>query len=248
MTNSILFIDSNVADYQTLVAGLASNTEFYILKAESNGILQIADILKNRSGLDSVQIFSHGSSGSLSLGSSVLSHENAADYADVLKNIGSSLSKDGDILLYGCNVAEGENGLAFINQLAALTGADVAASDDLTGNGGDWILEANTGAIEAAAFSAANYAHTLAILTVINNADSGAGSLRQAITDATAGDTITFASGLAGQTITLTTGELPINKDLTIDGDLDDNGTPDITISGNNASRVFISQAQQMLV
>jgi len=50
--------------------------------------------------------------------------------------------------------------------------------------------------------------------TVTNTNDSGAGSLRQAIADAAAGDTISLAPG----TITLTTGELVINKDLTISG------------------------------
>ncbi len=78
-----------------------------------------------------------------------------------------------------------------------------------------------------------------ATLTVINNNDSGADSLRQAIADANAGDTITFAAGLAGQTITLTSGQLSVTKDLTIDGDLNNDGAPDITVSGNNASRVF---------
>ena len=41
-------------------------------------------------------------------------------------------------------------------------------------------------------------------LTVLNNLDSGAGSLRDAIAQAKRGDTITFSSSLAGQTITLT--------------------------------------------
>jgi hypothetical protein len=73
-----------------------------------------------------------------------------------------------------------------------------------------------------------------ATLTVINTNDSGAGSLRQAIADAAAGDTIDFAAGLSGQTITLTTGELFVAKNLTITGP-----AGGITVDGNNASRVF---------
>src|SRR5262249_21345592 len=57
--------------------------------------------------------------------------------------------------------------------------------------------------------------------------------------NANSGDTITFASYLAGGTLVLTGGELDITKNLTIEGDVDHNGAPDITISGNNASRVF---------
>jgi len=73
-----------------------------------------------------------------------------------------------------------------------------------------------------------------ATLTVTNTNDSGPGSLRQAIADAASGDIIAFAPGLTG-TITLTSGELSINKDLTIIGP----GAASLAISGNNASRVF---------
>jgi hypothetical protein len=74
----------------------------------------------------------------------------------------------------------------------------------------------------------------MATITVMNTNDSGAGSLRQAIADAASGDTIDFAAGVAG-TITLTTGELAINKNLTINGP----GAKVLTVSGNNASRVL---------
>jgi hypothetical protein len=53
-------------------------------------------------------------------------------------------------------------------------------------------------------------------LTVTSAADSGTGSLRAEIAAAQSGDTINFAPSLAGQTITLTSGELAINKSLTI--------------------------------
>ena len=69
---------------------------------------------------------------------------------------------------------------------------------------------------------------------VTTTADSGPGSLRQAINDAAAGDTIDFNLSYAA-TITLTSGELLINKNLTINGP----GASNLTVSGNNASRVF---------
>jgi hypothetical protein len=74
-----------------------------------------------------------------------------------------------------------------------------------------------------------------ATFTVTNTNDSGAGSLRQAISDANAAagpDTITFS--VTG-TITLTSGQLGITDDLTIDGP----GAANLAISGNNASGVL---------
>jgi hypothetical protein len=73
-----------------------------------------------------------------------------------------------------------------------------------------------------------------ATLTVTNNHDNGAGSLRQAIQDAAPGDTISFAFHVSG-TITLTSGELLIGKTLNIFGPC----AKQLAISGNNASRVF---------
>ena len=72
-------------------------------------------------------------------------------------------------------------------------------------------------------------------LTVTNNLDSGAGSLRADISKAHSGDTIVFAPNLVGQTITLTSGELYINKNVTITGP----GAGQVTVSAGGHSRVF---------
>jgi predicted outer membrane repeat protein len=74
----------------------------------------------------------------------------------------------------------------------------------------------------------------MAILTVTSKANSGAGSLRETISKAKAGDTIQFASSLANQTITLSS-QLQIDKNLTIDAAK----ASGLTISGNKATRVF---------
>ena len=71
---------------------------------------------------------------------------------------------------------------------------------------------------------------------VTSLADSGTRSLRDTITNASSGDTITFDASLSGMTITLSGTQLLINKDLTIDA----SALPDgITIDANNASRVI---------
>jgi hypothetical protein len=70
---------------------------------------------------------------------------------------------------------------------------------------------------------------------VTNTNDSGAGSLRQVVLDLTSGGTVTFAAGLSGSTITLTTGEILLNKNMTIQG----LGASVLSVSGNNSSRIF---------
>jgi hypothetical protein len=78
----------------------------------------------------------------------------------------------------------------------------------------------------------------LSTLTVDNVADSGLGSLRQAILVANASpgaDLIRFAPAAHEGVITLTSGELTITDDLRIDGP----GAGRLAISGNDASRVF---------
>jgi uncharacterized protein (TIGR03118 family) len=72
-------------------------------------------------------------------------------------------------------------------------------------------------------------------VTVLNTNDSRPGSLRDAIAIASSGDTIAFHRRLVGQTITLTSGELAISKNLNIEGP----GADKLTISGNDSSRVF---------
>lgn len=69
---------------------------------------------------------------------------------------------------------------------------------------------------------------------VTNTDDNGSGSLRDIIRCASSGDTVSFSLAPVSQ-ITLTTGEIVIDKHLILDGP----GMVDLTISGNNASRIF---------
>jgi uncharacterized delta-60 repeat protein len=159
----LIIIDSQVNDWQSLATGISATATILVLDSTRDGLMQIAEAIPAYSGLNAIHIISHGSTGSLLLGSSVLNSEVLASYSKELKQVGSSLSATGDILLYGCNVAQGDIGLSFINQLAAMTGADVTASDGLTGKGGDWALEVSTGNIEASSAIDApvNYQNTL---------------------------------------------------------------------------------------
>ena len=73
------------------------------------------------------------------------------------------------------------------------------------------------------------------IILITNTNDSGPGSLRQALTTANDGDTIDFDSSLNGRTITLTSGQLIVDKSVTISGP----GANLLAVDGNTNDRVF---------
>ncbi len=146
----IVFIDTFVPDYTNLLNGISSGTEVVLID-DIEGIEKIASTLENRVNIDAIHVVSHGAQGKVFLGNTVLSSNTLDNYSKELKIVKSSLSAEGDILLYGCDVAFDEKGRVFIDGLAHVTGADIAASKDKTGSkylGGDWDLGYTTGVVK----------------------------------------------------------------------------------------------------
>jgi len=203
----IVFIDSSVENYQQLAGNIGVSAEVVVLDSSQDGLQQIASYLQGRESIDAIHVISHGSEALLQLGTTTLSQSNLAAHAGELAAIGASLTDDGDILLYGCDVAATETGAAFINALAQATGADVAASTNTTGTaglGGDWVLERQVGIVEAASLAFSDYTATLA------------------------NGTLTFSSAVSGTTVTDGQGgstDLP-DIEIQISNISDENGTP----------------------
>ncbi|MCP3997936.1 MAG: DUF4347 domain-containing protein, partial [bacterium] len=153
VTQQMVFLDTAVEDYETLMAGMDPTAEIVLLDPQRDGVEQIAETLEGRSGVDAIHLIAEGDSAQLRLGSSLVTQASInGQYADLFGQIGASLSADADLLIYGCNFGEGVEGTQAAQTLAALTGADVAASDDLTGHqslGADWDLEVQVGDIES---------------------------------------------------------------------------------------------------
>src|SRR3569832_1881389 len=150
-----VFVDTSVSNYQTLIDGVRPGVEINLIDAGHSGLTQLAEWAETHSGYDAIYILSHGSQGQVHLGTDTLTRADlsSASVKLELSAIGHALSSDGDLLLYGCDVAVGSDGQRFIDDLAAATGADVAASTDATGaadKGGNWILERQQGQIDTA--------------------------------------------------------------------------------------------------
>lgn len=149
---SLVILDPTIANYQQLASEIAPGTDVMVLDPSQDATAQITQALLQRSGLSSLHIVSHGTAGALQLGANWLDANALDRYGADLQSWSQALTDGADILLYGCEVGAGEQGQAFIQKISQLTGADVAASTDLTGNaalGGDWALEARIGQIEA---------------------------------------------------------------------------------------------------
>ncbi|MBD9387908.1 tandem-95 repeat protein [Agrobacterium sp. AGB01] len=148
-SKQVVFVDSSV----TLLQGIDGDFEVVVLEAGRDGVKQLAEALSHMKDVETVHIISHGDEGRLYLGSAELTIESmAGDYADELQSLKSYLTDDADILIYGCDFARGELGQNAARMMGYLTGADIAASTDATGNaalGGDWDLEYRTGEITA---------------------------------------------------------------------------------------------------
>src|SRR5690606_28619305 len=133
-TSNILFvIDKNISDWSALVESVPDGAQVVFIEQGDDGIEVLSQALSQYSNLESIHIFSHGQSGKVQLGTSWLHSQSLQYLPELIQALSSSVSPDGDILLYGCELAQGEAGETFVRELAHLTGADVAASINLTG-------------------------------------------------------------------------------------------------------------------
>src|SRR6266581_4928996 len=155
--HEILFIDGLLSSdtIAQIKASTRSDVEVIVLDPARDGVQQISEILGSHDQLDAVHIVSHGGPGEIKLGTAVLSLDALQERAAEVNGWAAHLDKGADLLLYGCDVAAGAMGAAYVGLLAQLTGADVAASTDTTGSftrGGNWNLEVATGAIQTSLF------------------------------------------------------------------------------------------------
>lgn len=171
----IIFVDSNILTSKNFDSNLDAESDVCILDSNIDGVEQISKYLSGRQDIDSIHIISHGSEGQVNIGNTILNSENLSSYKNELAEIGSFLGGNGDILLYGCNVAE-SSGREFVAALASITGADIAASDNLTGNidaGGDWLLEMESGSIEDDTTLFSEFSGFSGLLTTPSVSDGG---------------------------------------------------------------------------
>ncbi|MCI4626804.1 MAG: DUF4347 domain-containing protein, partial [Candidatus Magnetoovum sp. WYHC-5] len=250
--SEVIFVDESIEHYETLLFSVNPTIEVVKLEAGRDGLMQVADYLAKHSSnrYDAIHIVSHGDVGKLYLGSATLASDTIWQYYDVLKAIGHSLSKGGDLLLYGCKVAQGE-GRQFLDVIASVTGADVAASNNVTGvinKGGDWNLEVKVGSIETNIISAKNFNGILTDYSVTVSSDDGTGNTANTLSWA-----ILQANNNSGaDNITLTTDitmsgvmRRLINSEVTVQSD---GTTRTITCGAGNSFHPFFIKSGPVVI
>ena len=151
--SDLVFIDESVPDSEFLFTELsASGTDVILLDESMDGIEQITKSLEEYTDISAVHIISHGSNGSVAFGNSELTSQSLKAAAGKIAEWADALAEDANILFYGCDLASDAAGIELMESIAELTGANIAASDDVTGHdslGGDYELEFATGEIHA---------------------------------------------------------------------------------------------------
>jgi autotransporter-associated beta strand protein len=205
----VVFIESDVSNYETLVASVRAGVEIVVLDSSGDGLAQIAAWASTHSGYDTISIISHGNEGQVSLGTLTLDSTTSGGRSADLAAIGAALTSDGDLLLYTCDLAAGSGGI-LVQQLADKTGADVAASTDETGaaaKGGDWVLETTVGDVTAASpFDSALIAEYTGILSdaTFTFGDSDSGSMNVTKADSSNAITTDLTETIGSDTLHIT--------------------------------------------
>ena len=206
----ILFIDSAVAEIASLIAGTREGVEIVVLDAQHDPWAQMTEIITQHRNILAVHIVSHGSEGQIVLGGKAYNDSGLQTESAYISTWQSHLTTGADILVYGCDVASGPNGTTFINSLARISAADVVASTDTTGavtQGGNWVLEKQTGSIETSLFASSSalamYDSTLAVTAATFTALT-------ATNDTTPTLTGTYTSGSSSNTLYLWDGSTRI--------------------------------------
>jgi hypothetical protein len=154
MTREIAFIDRNVDDLDTLLAGIRPEVEAIPLSNDEPAPRQMACATQGREGLEAIHVIAHGRSGEVRFGAGALSLESLAGHAAELGAIGRALRNDGELLLWSCDTAADARGSAFLEALESATGAQVRAATGVIGShhrGGQWRLDISSGSKAVAA-------------------------------------------------------------------------------------------------
>ena len=152
----VALIDRTLPDHAAIVRAIQPGGKVFLFDGQSESAEQILTRVatwaeSTGSRLRSISLMSHGSAGRFALGRDWISKANLDETEDEWQRLGKVMADGASINLFGCNLIDRMgDGKILINRLSKVVGATVFASTDLTGRGGDWVLEASSGKLPGA--------------------------------------------------------------------------------------------------
>jgi VCBS repeat-containing protein len=144
LARDVILVDRQLNDSQTLIASAQAGSIVFSYDGTSESATSILRKVsgwasENATSIRSLSILSHGTAGAFELGNQWVTFDTFNSTAEEWRDIADYFIEDSNIFILGCNI--GPSGQKLLDSIAAITSADVYASDDITGVGGDWILE-----------------------------------------------------------------------------------------------------------
>lgn len=274
--NAIYIVTSKSESLDQLESGLTKAGANTIQLDEGSTLTDLVariKVLTPTGGFSAIHLLGHGSEGQFFVGKETLTSRNLWRYKAELKELGTLLTENGDLLVYGCETGKGTAGQRLIDGLAKYTRADVAASDDRTYSNSinqtsDWDLEIYSGKIDAKSdhLTGIDWNGSLGPVTYSNkrlsiDATNSTGLISIKATSATkvvvSGFGNTIEQDITGgvDEINITEGESNANRkdgpsikidDIDLDADITDNSYPDaykLTVSLNGYYNASIATA-----
>ncbi len=164
----ILIADAQLEDLDTLLAGLGSDVETWLVQPGDDAVARIFTALATP-GLSKLHLLAHGMPGGIALGGKRIT------IGDFTGRYDGAAQRDLDIAFWSCETGAGAAGQAFVAAVAQATGARVAAAEGLVGHaerGGNW----NLGPGATAPFSAIALQRFDRVLALPGNVTSDGGN------------------------------------------------------------------------
>ncbi|NNK02578.1 MAG: DUF4347 domain-containing protein, partial [Desulfatitalea sp.] len=145
---NIALVDTTLSDYENIADAIDEDVTILYFNGETESATQVLEqavgyASDSQMPIDSLSIMSHGKTGAFKLGNEWIDASNLSSYTDAWQSLNAAMNEGANLYLFGCNVArDSDAGQDLLDSLARVTQADVFASDDITGIGGDWQLEA----------------------------------------------------------------------------------------------------------
>jgi hypothetical protein len=150
--NIVVIISPGLPAVESLINEMHPDSRIVFFNAAESPLQHITSAIRENAPVGSLHILTEASPGILLFPQYKITTDTLWKHEQMIASWKQHFALRGDILFYGCELARGDEGLAFVQNVAVVTGLDVAASEDLTGSAlenGDWSLEVRSGSIES---------------------------------------------------------------------------------------------------